>query len=318
MAQTAANIEYAFTHTTSQIVYTAPNLFPPDSSIGKTAVQAGPYYQPVSMPMALPGVSVTARSTTEFDITFTGDEGYNEQPALQILDTSNQQVQQVQFTPSYTYEYAGVPELYGTFTLKTGKGTTTSITFDSSNLSNVAQQVQAALVALGYSPSTSVAFNSNTSPFTMAITWSATDTASGIIPLVQCTTTMSAAVTVSYGDGKPLAGATAQIIKESSDSFRVNDPEPVWNSSYASSPQRYNQTNAQVAMDADGDFVITWQSYVPDSVNAGSSYDIYARRFSPAGYVDQTQTLAISPDDTSAALSGTFTLTTGRGIDRLG
>jgi hypothetical protein len=313
MAQTADNIQYAFTHTTSQIVFTAPYLFPPDTSIAPTGPQ-GPYYEPVSVPLAMPAVSVTARSATEFDISFTGDEGYNEQPALQILDTSNQQVQQVQFTPSYTYEYAGVPELYGTFTLKTGKGTTSSIYFYSDDLSYVASQVKSALVALGYSSSTSVAFNSNTSPFTMSITWSAADTASGVIPLVQCTTSMSAAVTVSYGDGKPLAGASVQIIKESSDTFRVNDPEPVWNPANASRPPRYNQTNAQVAMDADGDFVITWQSYVPNSVTPGSSYDIFARRFSPAGYVNQVQTIQFTPDATATLSSGTVTLTTGRGV----
>ena len=312
MAQTAQNIQYAFTHTTSQIVYTAPYIFPPDSTIGPTGPQ-GPYYEPISVPLALPAVSVTARSPTEFDISFTGDEGYNEQPALQILDTSNQQVQQVQFTPSYAYEYGGVPYLYGSFTLKTGKGTTSSIAFNSQGLNTVATQVKAALVALGYSPSTSVAFNSNTSPFTMSITWSSVDTASGVIPLVQCTTSMSAAVTTAYGDGKPLAGATVQIIKESSDAFRVNDPEPVWNPSNASRPQRYNQTDAQVAMDADGDFVITWQGYVPGSVNPGSGYDIFARRFSPAGYVNQVQSVQFTPGNASVALSGTFTLTTGKG-----
>ena len=65
-------------------------------------------------------------------------------------------------------------------------------------------------------------------------------------------------------------------------------------------------------MDADGDFVITWQSYTPDSVNLGSGYDIYARRFSPAGYVNQYQTIQFTPDATAALSSGTFRLTTGK------
>ncbi len=232
MAQTAQNIQYAFAHTTSEIVYTAPYTFPPDNSVsGANPLpnSAGPYYQPLSVPLALPAVSVTARSATEFDITFTGDEGYNEQPTLQVLDTSNQQVQQIQFTPnSATTEYGGITILSGSFVLITGKGTTTSINFNSSNLPGVASQVKAALVALGYSSATSVTFPSNTTPFTMTITWSSADTASGVIPLLQCSTSMAATVTVSYGDGKPLAGATVQIIKESSDAFRVNDPEPVW------------------------------------------------------------------------------------------
>ncbi len=210
----------------------------------------------------------------------------------------------------------------GNFTLTTGKGTTTAISFSSYNLASVAANIKAALVALGYSPSTSVTINysSNTtiaanatSPYTFTIAWSSADTASGLIPLVTCTTAMNATVTVAYGDGKPLAGASTQILKESSDAFRVNDPETVWDPSSANRPQRYNQSDAQVAMDADGDFVITWQGYTPDSVNVGSGYDIYARRFSPAGYVDQFQYLQFTPNGSSSALSGTFTVTTGKG-----
>ncbi|MCF2148535.1 putative Ig domain-containing protein [Desmonostoc muscorum LEGE 12446] len=41
----------------------------------------------------------------------------------------------------------------------------------------------------------------------------------------------------------------------------------------------YNQANSTVAMDADGDFVISWQSYGQD----GSLYGIYARRYNSAG-----------------------------------
>ena len=129
------------------------------------------------MPLALPAVSVTARSTTEFDISFTGDEGYNEQPALDLLDTSNQQVQQIEFTPTQAMYGAS-----GTFTLTTGKGTTSAINFNSFDLGTVATQVKAALVALGYSPSTSVtaSYSANTteptanatSPYTLTITWS--------------------------------------------------------------------------------------------------------------------------------------------------
>ena len=103
------------------------------------------------MTVALPGVSVTGRSATEFDITFTGDNGYQDQPLLSVLDSSS----------------------------------------------------------------------------------------------------------------NPLSGASARIIKQSSDTFRVNDPEPVFNPATMSRPQVYNQVNAQVAMDAGGDFVITWQSYAP-------------------------------------------------------
>ncbi|MFN8711062.1 MAG: hypothetical protein ACK50J_30695, partial [Planctomyces sp.] len=40
-----------------------------------------------------------------------------------------------------------------------------------------------------------------------------------------------------------------------------------------------NQQNPSVAMDADGDFVVTWQSYLQD----GSSFGIYAQRYNAAG-----------------------------------
>jgi hypothetical protein len=324
MAQTAQNIQYAFAHTTSQIVYTAPYLFPPDSSITGTGSQ-GPYYGPVAVSLAMPAVSVTARSTTEFDITFTGDAGYDEQPTLQILDTSNQLVQQVEFTPTNANSLNGsalsTSLLTGTFTLITGRGTTAPIKFDSSNLGQVATDIKNALTnpSIGYSPNTSVTVargtGSDTSPYTLTITWASPDkNVPNGVPLIQVKTTMAATVTVAYGDGKPLAGASVQIIKESSDAFRVNDPEPVWDTSSASRPQVYNQLNAQVAMDADGDFVITWQSYTPDSVNAGSGYDIYARRFSPAGYVDQLQTIQFTPDATAPLSSGTFLLTTGKNV----
>ena len=84
------------------------------------------------------------------------------------------------------------------------------------------------------------------------------------------------------GSPVPLAGATATILKQSSDQFRVNDPEPQDPGTLR--PQFYDQSRPQVAMDADGDFVITWQSVIPDSQNPNSLSDIFARRFSPSSY----------------------------------
>ena len=152
MAPTAQNIEYAFSHTTTQVVYTAPYIFPADYSVSggnPFPNSAGPYYLPLSVPMAMPDISVTARSTTEFDITFTGDEGYNEQPTLQLLDTSNQQVQQIQVTPAQQLNQAGGVYLVGNLTLTTGKGTTSPVFFDALYLEYTATQLKAALVALG-------------------------------------------------------------------------------------------------------------------------------------------------------------------------
>ena len=68
---------------------------------------------------------------------------------------------------------------------------------------------------------------------------------------------------------KPVA---ATIVKESSPEFLVNDPEP--NNSSTPYPAEYDSTNPQVAMDATGDFVITWQEVVPNSTTDGLYTDI--------------------------------------------
>ena len=202
-AVTAANIAYAFLHTASDYYYTAPIGFAPDGSISATGGSPlGPWEAPVRVYMALPAVTVTARSAYEFDITFTGDYGYQQQPLLAVLN----------------------PKV--------------------------------------------------------------TDPATGLHPAI--------------------AGATVQIVKQSSDEFRVNAPE-------VDNPETdwidvYDQTNPQVAMDADGDFVITWESEVADAQNSVS--DIFARRFSPSGWVDEThRDLTFTADSSAGTLEdGAFIL----------
>ena len=119
-------------------------------------------------------------------------------------------------------------------------------------------------------------------------------------------TTFSAGATVTY------FAPQATILKQSSDTFRVNDPEP--QDPGTTSPQFYDQTNPQVAMDLDGDFVITWQSVVPNSVTQGSGTDIFAKRFSPADWVaDPYRDIVFTPTG-SSIMSGQFNLTTGKGV----
>jgi hypothetical protein len=77
----------------------------------------------------------------------------------------------------------------------------------------------------------------------------------------------------------------AKTLKESSDEFRVNPEEP--DNPFTALPDKFQQTRPDVAMDADGSFVIVWQSEVPDGENPGSKYDIFGRRYEPVGYVDQ-------------------------------
>ena len=75
-------------------------------------------------------------------------------------------------------------------------------------------------------------------------------------------------------------------IKQSSEAFRVNAPEE--NDPMSIVPLVTNQLNPSVAMDADGDFVITWQS---EASNVGNTTitDIYARQFSPQGIVAESK-----------------------------
>ena len=197
-ALTAANIQYAFQYTSANVL-TAPVMFPQDSDITPDGNSYWAFNEPITFAHGQPTVTVTARGVGEFDITFTGDSGKQQQPLMKVLSSS-------------------------------------------STLAN---------------------------------------------PIL-------------------LAGATSTIIKQSSDEFRVNAPEPDDpNTLY---PDVYDQTNARVAMDSDGDFVITWESTVPDSTSFGSVTDIFARRFSPAGYATQIEDLTFTLPDGTTTLSGTFTL----------
>ena len=75
-------------------------------------------------------------------------------------------------------------------------------------------------------------------------------------------------------------------VKQSSEAFRVNAPEE--NDPMSIVPLVTNQMNPSVAMDADGDFVITWQSESPALGNSTVT-DIYARQFSPQGIVEESK-----------------------------
>ncbi|MEE8452225.1 MAG: hypothetical protein V3R99_09930, partial [Thermoguttaceae bacterium] len=80
----------------------------------------------------------------------------------------------------------------------------------------------------------------------------------------------------------PEAGVTT--LKQSSDEFRVNPIE--YDNPYTILPDVYAQKAPSIAMDADGEFVITWSSEVSNTENFGSVSDIYARRFTVTGVVD--------------------------------
>ena len=78
-------------------------------------------------------------------------------------------------------------------------------------------------------------------------------------------------------------------VKESSSEFRVNsleEADPADSDDPFKEVTYYNQLNPAVAMDADGDFVITWQSEVSNVLVRGSYTDIYAKTYSARNYIN--------------------------------
>ncbi|MDO4586169.1 MAG: trypsin-like serine protease [Planctomycetia bacterium] len=111
-----------------------------------------------------------------------------------------------------------------------------------------------------------------------------------------------------------------KTIKQSSPVFRVNAPEKTEISEYSTEsyykievytkdlsgqgsfktiynvelPEivqtgKTNQSRPAVTMDNDGEFTIAWQSAVDDVTDTMNTYDIYARRFTVQGIVDDTE-----------------------------
>jgi len=124
------------------------------------------------------------------------------------------------------------------------------------------------------------------------------DGGKAIIPQLQLFSTAS-------GFAKGSDVGTVKIIKQSSEAFRVNAAEP--NNTYTYGLDLYDQKDAAVAMDGDGDFIITWEGE-----NADGSYDVYARRFSPQSY-DYTALLAsdVTSSATAIVVTSTANLTVG-------
>ena len=98
---------------------------------------------------------------------------------------------------------------------------------------------------------------------------------------------------------------TVKIIKQSSEVFRVNAAEP--DNGYTYGLDLYDQKNAAVAMDGDGDFIITWEGE-----NADGTYDIFARRFEAQSYsYKSTLAAAVTDNATSITVTSTANLSVG-------
>ena len=93
---------------------------------------------------------------------------------------------------------------------------------------------------------------------------------------------------------------SVRTTKQSSPEFRVNPDEPF--DPLLGLPILTDQYSPAVAVDADGDFTITWTSEVPEDVNPGSVTDVFARRFSPVAVVPESQVQFFSHEDADGVL----------------
>ncbi|GAB6165288.1 hypothetical protein JCM19992_12880 [Thermostilla marina] len=178
-AATANAIEQAFALRAKNYPI-GPVSFPPPSRVPGVE---GPYRAPQTLRTAVPGVSVTAVSATQFDIRFTGDSAKEDHPTLIVSDVRD-------------------------------------------------------------------------------------DLGNSLLPSIEL---------------------NVQTLKQSSPEFRVNPEEP--DNPLTPGPDQLDQTNPAVAMDADGDFVIVWESEVTNFQDFGSVTDIFGRRYMPVG------TTVLGPDD---------------------
>ena len=106
---------------------------------------------------------------------------------------------------------------------------------------------------------------------------------------------------------------TVTVVKQNSGIFRVNPAE--YDNPFTQKLDLFDQSAPSVAMDASGDFVITWQSDVPDLENPGSVSDIFARLYKTGGTmtfdsnndgIDDTTIVGVHLADASVPYSSTL------------
>ena len=121
---------------------------------------------------------------------------------------------------------------------------------------------------------------------------------------------------------------SVRTLKQPTGEFRVNPAEP--DDPFTPWPDKFDQYNPAVAMDADGEFVIVWEGEVPNLLGTPtyqSVTDIFARRFSPVGLEDlhpdnlvqglrflkaqREELLRFTAANPTARLYGTFRLSMG-------
>ena len=236
----------------------------------------------VTTATSLPEITATPVKTAAdptglytFDLEFGGDWAFSKVPLISVYSYNNAE--------KLTLSPTGGPLGTGNFRLVTDKGTTGNISFISTNLTTTAANIKSALVTLGYSNSTTVAVTPNGSNYDIVITfasnqwsWTLKYGAGTTSPLPA---TGTATITMS-------STAAVTKIKESGDAFRVNPLEP--DNPFTQGPDKFDQTDPAVAMDADGDFVITWTGEVSNFESPNSVTDIFGQMYTPTAYMSST------------------------------
>ena len=92
--------------------------------------------------------------------------------------------------------------------------------------------------------------------------------------------------TLPGAEGTPIGSTQAQvlILKQSGNEFQVNLPQTY--DIYSLTPQPLDSNYSGVAMDASGDFAISWQQAVSQSVAPKDVTNIEVRRYTPVGLIN--------------------------------
>jgi len=227
------------------------------------------------------GCTVTAINSTTFDITFAAAAD----PTTGTLVTSANRLAAQEyiginqentffnagFLPAASMEITSVPIVVGKIAVSSTSGATTAAAIESYFAGKTADTEYVAPTT-GY-PSGIVVTADTTVDVTVKsdglyhfyITFNGDNGLKALdkLQIVGATTSVGADVT---------ANCSTAIVKQSSETFRVNPEEPDLDYTYGHDAT--DQFDAVVAMDADGEFVVVWTT-----TNADGTTDIVARRF---------------------------------------
>ena len=106
------------------------------------------------------------------------------------------------------------------------------------------------------------------------------------------------------GNSLTVAESDTQILKKPSPQFMVNDPDPV--DSITGQQILFNKATPAVAMDANGEFVVTWQQYTVVNNDIGTQVpQIFAKRFVPSTFNQSDPISDVSAQGTAFEVNST-------------